>query len=118
MKRFSTDTEAELNLVRDLCLKEGAFAAVIANHWAKGGAGATDLGEAVISACAASRAEGCPFQFLYPLEKSLKEKIETVCKEMYGADGVEYSDLAEERIQVQLIDNFPYRNTLLSDLIS
>ena len=41
------------------------------------------------------------YRFLYPLELSLKEKIEVICKEMYGADGVEYSEQAEQRIQVQ-----------------
>ena len=51
-----------------------------------------------MAACADSRAEGSPFKFLYPLQLTLKQKIETICKEMYGADGVEYSDLAEQRI--------------------
>ncbi len=62
INRFSTDTDAELELVKQLCLKEGAFAAVVANHWAKGGAGAADLGNAVVEACAASRAAGSPFK--------------------------------------------------------
>jgi formyltetrahydrofolate synthetase len=62
LSRFATDTEAELNLVKDLCLKNGAFSAVVANHWAKGGAGATDLGNAVVEACAASREAGSPFR--------------------------------------------------------
>ncbi len=65
--RFSTDTEAELNLVKELCTKNGAFAAVVANHWAKGGSGAMDLGSAVIEACAASRLEGSPFRYLESL---------------------------------------------------
>ena len=42
-------------------------------------------------------------RFLYPLELSLKDKIEIICKEMYGADGVEYSEQAEQRIQVRVI---------------
>ena len=58
VNRFSTDTPAELNLVRDLCLAEGAYAAVVANHWAEGGKGAVDLGKAVIEACAAAKSEG------------------------------------------------------------
>ena len=97
-RRFSTDTEAELDLVRQLCLDAGAFAAVVANHWAKGGAGAADLGRAVIEACAHSRQQGSPFRFLYPLSLSLKEKVECVCREIYGADRVEYSELAERRL--------------------
>jgi methylenetetrahydrofolate dehydrogenase (NADP+)/methenyltetrahydrofolate cyclohydrolase/formyltetrahydrofolate synthetase len=121
--RFSSDTASELELVRKLCLESGAHAAVVADHWAKGGAGAVDLGNAVIEACKFSRAAGSPFRcdflfdqfcfhffepssfeflsrFLYPLEFSLKDKIATICKEIYGADNVEYSELAEKRIEV------------------
>ena len=98
VNRFATDTDAELELVRSLAIAAGAFDAQIANHWAKGGAGAVDLGEAVVKACAAAKAEGSPFQTLYPLELSIKEKIEKVCKDIYGADGVDYSELAEERL--------------------
>ena len=98
VNRFSTDTEAELELVKAKSMEAGAYAAVTANHWAKGGAGAADLGKAVIEACAASRASGSPFKFLYPLSLSLKEKIVTITREMYGAVGVEYSELAEKRL--------------------
>jgi methylenetetrahydrofolate dehydrogenase (NADP+) / methenyltetrahydrofolate cyclohydrolase / formyltetrahydrofolate synthetase len=59
--RFGTDTEAELALVRELCLASGAFDAVVANHWAEGGAGAVDLGKSVIAACAAAKTGGSPF---------------------------------------------------------
>ena len=99
INRFSTDTELELDLVRTLSLEAGAFAAVVANHWAKGGAGATDLAMAVVDACAAAREAGSPFKFLYPLNIPLKEKIEAICKGMYGADAVEYTELAEQRLQ-------------------
>jgi len=98
VNRFSTDSNEELELVKRLCMEAGAFAAVTANHWAEGGRGATDLGNAVIAACDAQRALGNPFRFLYPLEFDLKAKIETVCREMYGADGVDYSELAEDRL--------------------
>jgi len=100
INRFSTDTEAELELVRTLSIEAGAFDARVANHWAKGGAGAVELGQAVIAACAASKAAGSPFKFLYPLEMSLKDKIETICREMYGAVGVEYTEQAEQRLQM------------------
>mmetsp|Transcript_16907 Transcript_16907/g.15261 ORF Transcript_16907/g.15261 Transcript_16907/m.15261 type:complete len:638 (+) Transcript_16907:120-2033(+) len=98
INKFATDTQAELDLVAQLSLEAGAYAAVVANHWAKGGAGATDLGLAVKAACQASKDAGSPFKFLYPLSLSLKEKIETICFEMYGAVGVEYTELAEERL--------------------
>lgn len=98
INRFSSDTEEELELVRNLSMAEGAFAAVVANHWAVGGAGAVDLGNAVIQACAAAKTSDLPFRFLYPLTASLKDKIETICREIYGAAAVEYSELAEQRL--------------------
>jgi len=55
--RFSTDTEAELELVKSLSLQAGAFAAVSANHWAQGGLGAVDLGNAVIAACQSAKSD-------------------------------------------------------------
>jgi len=99
INQFGTDTQAELDLVQRLAMEAGAHAAVIANHWAEGGAGAAALGEAVIEACATQRAmPEDPYKFLYPLDLSLKEKIETICKEMYGAENVEYSEQAEQRL--------------------
>ena len=98
INEFATDTQAELELVQQMALEAGAFDAKIARHWAEGGAGAVDLANAVVEACKVSKSEGSPFKCLYPLEMSLKEKIETICKEMYGADGVDYSDLAETRL--------------------
>lgn len=102
INKFATDTQKELDLVAELSMEAGAYAAVVANHWAEGGKGAADLGRSVILACAASRAKAGGtgnFKFLYPLELSLKDKISTVCKEMYGADGVEYTEEAEKRIE-------------------
>ncbi len=55
INRFATDTEEELQIVKDCALEAGAYAAVVADHWAKGGAGAADLGNAVIAACAAAK---------------------------------------------------------------
>jgi formyltetrahydrofolate synthetase len=60
----------------------------------EGGAGATALAEAVVKAAE----KPSNFKQLYPLELSIKEKIETICKEIYGADGVEYSPEAEAKI--------------------
>jgi methylenetetrahydrofolate dehydrogenase (NADP+) / methenyltetrahydrofolate cyclohydrolase / formyltetrahydrofolate synthetase len=95
VNRFFTDTEAELDLIRKVAVEEGgADAAVVANHWEEGGEGAVELAEAVVAAAEKPR----NFQFLYPLEISIKEKIETIAREIYGADGVDYSPEAEERI--------------------
>jgi formyltetrahydrofolate synthetase len=100
INQFTHDTPAEIQLIKDLCLEAGAFAAVRSNHWAEGGAGAVDLANAVMDACAAAKAqEESSFRCLYPLTLSLKEKIESVCVNIYGAAKVEYSELAESRLE-------------------
>jgi methylenetetrahydrofolate dehydrogenase (NADP+) / methenyltetrahydrofolate cyclohydrolase / formyltetrahydrofolate synthetase len=81
----SNDTDAETALVQKAALAAGADAAVPATLWAEGGLGAIELGEAVIEACK----EDNPFKFLYEDNLSVKEKIETIAKEMYGAKDVE-----------------------------
>eukprot|EP00752_Nemacystus_decipiens_P017909 g16054.t1 len=96
---FSTDTPAEIELVKEIALEAGAFSAVKSSHWAEGGAGAVQLAEAVVEACAATRADpSASFNFLYPSEASIKEKMDTVCREMYRAAAVEWSPEAEEKV--------------------
>jgi formyltetrahydrofolate synthetase len=91
---FATDTEAELEFIRRAAVDAGAEDAVKAEHWARGGAGATDLARAVISACE----RPSQFDFLYPLDLSIKAKIEAVATKIYGAGRVEYSPEAEAKI--------------------
>jgi len=91
---FATDTPAEVELVREAALKMGAMDAVVSTHWADGGAGAKKLAEAVIKAAE----KPSHFQFLYPLDETIKNKIETIAREIYRADGVDYSPEAEEQI--------------------
>jgi formyltetrahydrofolate synthetase len=91
---FAADTKAEVEVVREAAIKAGALDAVVSRHWMEGGKGAIALAEAVIKACE----KPSNFKFLYPLELSIKEKIEIVCKEIYGADGVDYLPEAEEKI--------------------
>ncbi|HJR92677.1 MAG TPA: formate--tetrahydrofolate ligase [Acidimicrobiia bacterium] len=91
---FPTDTHAEIDLVREKALEAGALDAVMADHWARGGAGAADLAEAVVKACE----EPSHFSYLYPLNLTIKEKIEVICREIYDAGGVEYSPTAERQI--------------------
>src|SRR6266540_2775394 len=93
---FATDTPAEVEMIREAALKMGAMDAVVSTHWADGGKGAKELAEAVIRAAE----KPTNFQFLYPLEMSIKEKIETICKEIYGADGVDYLPEAEAKIEL------------------
>jgi formyltetrahydrofolate synthetase len=91
---FATDTPAEVELIRKAALEFGAQDAVVSTHWADGGAGALALAKAVVNAAE----KPSNFKFLYPLELSIKEKIETIAKEIYRADGVDYSPEAEEQV--------------------
>ena len=87
LNRFKTDTDADLAMVRDLCLKEaGAFDVVVSTHWAEGGRGAVGVAEALTRACSAQR---LPFNLLYPNDMTLIRKIETIAREIYGAERVE-----------------------------
>lgn len=95
INRFKDDTDAEVELVRQIALQAGAEDAVMSNHWTEGGRGSVELGKAVIAAAE----KPSNFQFLYPLEASIKEKIEIIAREVYGADGVEYSEEAERKIE-------------------
>ena len=95
LNKFKDDSEAEVELVCNAAREAGASDAVVSSHWMDGGVGAKALAEAVITACE----QPADFSFLYDLELPIKEKIETICKEIYGADGVEYSELAEKQIK-------------------
>jgi methylenetetrahydrofolate dehydrogenase (NADP+)/methenyltetrahydrofolate cyclohydrolase/formyltetrahydrofolate synthetase len=92
---FATDTPAEVDLIQKAAIEQGGAAdAVICRHWEKGGEGAVDLANAVIKAAEQTN----EFRFLYPLDLSIKEKIEIIARQVYGADGVDYDPLAEEKI--------------------
>ncbi len=93
INRFHTDTEAELKLIRRISEQHKARVAV-SDHWRRGGAGAQELAEAVMDAC---RHENS-FRFLYDLETALSKRIEKIAREIYGADGVTYSDIAKEKL--------------------
>eukprot|EP01133_Synstelium_polycarpum_P010723 gene10723-12472_t len=104
LNRFHTDTDTEVSLAVSRSLAAGAQSAVMCDHWAKGGAGAVLLGEAVIAAC--SEPVNNDFKYLYPLDISIKQKIETIAKEIYGADGVEYLPEAEKKIELYTRQGF------------
>jgi methylenetetrahydrofolate dehydrogenase (NADP+)/methenyltetrahydrofolate cyclohydrolase/formyltetrahydrofolate synthetase len=92
---FSTDTDAELELVRQEAINGGADAAVVSNHWAEGGKGAKALAEAVVATV-----EGeSNFEYLYDANLPIADKIEIISKEIYGADGIELSDLAKSQVE-------------------
>lgn len=85
-----------MQAIRKASLDAGAFDAVVSNHWAEGGAGAEKLARAVEKACAATKSED--FKYLYDLNLSIREKVEIISKEIYGADGVDFSELAEQQM--------------------
>ena len=96
INRFPQDRDAEVALVQRLALAAGARAAVTSEVWARGGEGGLELARAVVEACAQPNR----FHFLYPLEAGIKEKIETIAVSMYGAQGVDYLPLAEQKIEL------------------
>ncbi|NLE50012.1 MAG: formate--tetrahydrofolate ligase [Chloroflexi bacterium] len=95
VNRFPTDTDAEVELVKQIAREAGAESVAMSDHWARGGEGAIELAEAVVAACE----KPSDFRYLYPLDLPLKQKIEIIAREVYGADGVEYQPLAEQQIE-------------------
>ncbi len=93
---FPTDTPAEWAVIHDAAMEAGAFDAVVAHHWADGGEGAAELARAVVRATE----EPADFRFLYSLDLPIKDKIDKLASEVYGADGVDYSPEAEAKIRL------------------
>ncbi|KAL8947308.1 MAG: hypothetical protein Q9222_006395 [Ikaeria aurantiellina] len=106
INKFETDTDAEIAVVREEALAAGAVDAIPANHWVEGGKGAVDLAQGVI---AASQKEK-NFKLLYGLDGTVQERIERIGQVMYGADKVEFSELAQKKVdtyQKQGFGNLP-----------
>ena len=93
---FSTDTKNEIALCARLAKEAGAEDAVLTTHWADGGKGSMKLAKAVVAACD----RPAKFKFLYPLDASIKEKIETIATRIYGAKDVSYAPAAEKKIKL------------------
>jgi len=89
---FHTDTKDEIAMVRKYAEQAGARVA-LSEHWLKGGDGALELADVVMEACK----EKPNFKFLYPLELPLRQRVEMVAKEVYGADGVSWTPEAEAK---------------------
>jgi formyltetrahydrofolate synthetase len=89
---FYTDTDNEIKAVRRLAEAAGARVA-LSRHWEKGGDGALEFADAVVDACN----EKNDFKFLYELNTPLRQRIELIAKEVYGADGVDYTPEALEK---------------------
>lgn len=93
---FPNDPEDELQFARAQALAAGAVASAVSTHWADGGKGAEELARAVVQACQGPSG----FTPLYPDSASVKQKIETIARRMYGAGGVRYEEQAEAQIEV------------------
>ncbi len=91
---FYTDTDNEIKKVREMAESAGAKVAV-SRHWEKGGDGALEFADAVVEACE----EKTNFKFLYELDMPVKERIEKVATEVYGADGVDFSGEAQAQLK-------------------
>ena len=95
VNRFFTDTDAEVAVVRKAAEAAGARCAE-SKHWEMGGDGAIEFAEAVKEACE----EETKFEFLYPIEMKLRERVETIAKTVYGADGVSWTPDAEAKAKM------------------
>ena len=95
LNSFVTDTQAETDYVAEFCKERGCEFA-LSEVWEKGGKGGIELAEKVLATLEEKESN---FKVLYPDEAGLKEKIETIAKEIYGADGVTYSPAAEKELK-------------------
>ncbi len=95
LNSFITDTENETNFVKDFCIKRGCDFA-LSQVWEKGGEGGVALAETLLKTLESKESHYHP---LYKDELSLEEKIETIAKEIYGADGVNYSQSAKKQLE-------------------
>ncbi|MBI5190131.1 MAG: formate--tetrahydrofolate ligase [Nitrospirae bacterium] len=93
---FATDTKKEVALCKKLAIEAGAIDAVVSTHWADGGEGSMKLAEAVVKACDMPS----KFKFLYPLDATIKEKIEAIATKIYNAKDVTYAPAAEKKIKL------------------
>ena len=94
INRFSTDTEEEIALLKRLCAEQGVRCA-LSEHWQYGGEGARELAELVVEACE----EPTELNYLYDLSMPLRQRVELIAREVYGADGVEWAPLAVEKAE-------------------
>ena len=94
INRFGTDTDAELKLIEEYCIEKGADFA-LSDVFANGGAGGVELAEKVVAACE----KPSDFAPIYDAEADIKTKIETIAREIYRADGVNYTTAAEKAIK-------------------
>ena len=98
INKFSNDTEKEIETLKQTL--EGIVEVSLLENWEKGGEGATDLANKLIKICETENG----FEYIYDINDTIEEKIKKVAQKIYGATGVEYSDLAKE--QLKELNNF------------
>ncbi len=96
INRFSCDTDKEIEFVKKKAKEFGAYDCCVSEVWRNGSKGGIDLAEAIIKAANLPK----KFNFLYPLDLPIKEKIKIIATSIYGAKDVEYADLAESKIKL------------------
>ena len=94
INKFYTDTDAEVELIRRLCAEHKVRCA-LSEHWQYGGEGALELAQAVVDACE----EPTELHYLYDLDMPLRQRVEKIATEVYGADGVDWEPLALEKAE-------------------
>jgi len=98
INQFPEDTENEISMIKKHSIENGAIDAIGTTHFTDGGKGAEKLTEQIINVCSDEYSKNNNFEFLYDLNLPLKDKIEIIAQEMYGAKDVSYSDKAEKQI--------------------
>jgi formate--tetrahydrofolate ligase len=94
INRFVTDKPSEIGVIKKIAGESGAIAAVESRCWAEGGKGSVEMAEAFVAACK----KKSNFRFLYTLDMPIRQKIETIAREVYSAAGVEFGPEAEEKM--------------------
>lgn len=102
INKFETDTAAEIDALREEAIAAGAEDAIPANHWAEGGKGAVDLAKGVIAASEKEK----NFKLLYTLDGDVQTRIEAIGKQMYGAEKVEFSEIAQKKVDTYTKQGF------------
>ena len=106
INKFVTDTDEQINMIEKFCNERGVEVS-LCEVWAKGGEGGIDLAEKVLKAIDNNKVE---FDYFYDINLTIKEKIEKICKEIYGADGVIFAPATKkvfDTIAAEGLENLP-----------
>lgn len=102
INKMESDTDAEIEIIREEAISAGAEDAIPANHWAEGGKGAINLAKGIIAASEKEK----DFNLLYSLEGDIQTRIEEIGKRMYGAEKVEFSEFAQKKVDMYTAQGF------------